>query len=286
MAFNTINGLFHIPDEGSFLKKLILSKDTVFNKDIKPVFELMQETHSNIKLIQEEHYFSLMLPTVSEGIQLEAMFITTQENKKHFLSVYHRILFNEGHVIEADAFLRTAAVVVNAPIDGRIEGLAYLMNYQIQEALNIEVTMLTLSDANPTIAQENILPFVMNAINRLMLASALDDVPYSRPTSFDDLGRLISNYCDIALVDVLQGLEKLSNWEDDVSKSEKSFMPNYASSTTCLMFLFIEHSTLNQLLEKGFDTIKEYITDHEKPIGLEKITRTADTLNRFQKLPH
>ncbi|MCJ7764721.1 MAG: hypothetical protein MUP09_02150, partial [Thiovulaceae bacterium] len=166
---NTINGLFHIPDEGSFLKKMILSRPTVFNPDIVLAFKVLQESYPELALIQKEHYFALILPTVSPGVTLEAMLITTEEENTRYFSIYHRLHFDqtmypEVQIIESDAFLRMAAVVTNVPINDRIEGLASLLNYQLKEALNIEITMLSLADANTKVVEENILPYIMNGV--------------------------------------------------------------------------------------------------------------------------
>lgn len=289
MAYNSINGLFHIPDEGSFFKKLILANEAVFNKDVQIAFDYLKQQHQNIELIQEERYFALMLPTVSDGVKLEAMFITTFKEGKKLLSIYHRLHFDEKvfgkqTLIEADAFLRMSAVLVNIPIDNRLEGLAYVMNYQIQEALNIEVTMLTLSDTDDKIAQKNILPFVMNAIGRYMLACSLDGVEPQLPATSDDLARLVADYCDIALVSALTGVGSLENWKDDVQKSALAFVSQFASSTSCLMFVCIDKDKLDGLLDQGFSAIKEDLLTHKSRYGLEEITGNAETLNQFQRI--
>lgn len=49
---NTINGLFHIPDEGSFLKKLILENPSVCNPNIITAFKVLQELHLNYVSLQ------------------------------------------------------------------------------------------------------------------------------------------------------------------------------------------------------------------------------------------
>ena len=290
MAGHLINGLFHIPDEGSFLKKLILANETVFNKDLLTVFTYLKQNNKDIELIEEEHYFALILPTVSPGVKLEAMFITTIREDETLLSIYHRLHFDErvygsqNTIIEADAFLRMSAVIINAPIGDHLDGLAYLMNYQIQEALNIEVTMLTLSDSNDSVAIDNILPFVMNAIGRYMLACSLDGIDYSLPLTSDDLARLVSDYCDIPLVTALSGIGNLEDWKSDVEKSELAFISEYASSTSCLMFLYIEHDKIDNFLDKGFRAIKEYMLDSQKRYRLKTIIGDAQTLNQFQRI--
>ena len=76
---NIINGLFMVPDEGSFLKKLILARPTIYNPDVLLAFKILQEAHPTLEIIQKEHYFALLLPTQSPGLTLEAMLITTQE---------------------------------------------------------------------------------------------------------------------------------------------------------------------------------------------------------------
>ncbi len=288
---NTINGLFHIPDEGSFLKKLILSHPTVYNPDIVVAFKVLHAVYPELRLVHQEHYFSLLLPSESEGLTLEAMLITTQDEGEKLLSIYHRLHFDEQmypqgpRVIEADAFLRLSAVLVNAPVSGRIDGLASLLNYQVQEALNIEITMLSLADGNTQIAQENITPFVNNAIGRYMLASTLDDLEYIRPMNSEDLSRLVSRYCDIPLVSAATGVEKLEDIALDISRSEDVFIPNFASSTICLMFLLIEKKTSSAMLEKGsFKTIKEFFLDKHELYKLRDISGAGEMLGNFQQL--
>lgn len=290
MADNLINGVFHIPDEGSFLKKLILANESVFNGDVLTVFQYLKQSYQDIELIEEDHYFALMLPTVSPGIKLEAMFITTMREGEKLLSIYHRLHFDArvygstNTIIEADAFLRMSAIIINAPVADHLEGLTYLMNYQIQEALNIEVTMLTLSDSNDSVATENILPFVMNAIGRYMLACRLDGIDYTLPLTSDDLARLVSDYCDIPLVTALTGIGNLEDWRSDVEKSELAFMSEYASSTTCLMFLYIAHDKIDAFLDQGFRVIKDYILDSKKRYRLKTIVGDAQMLNQFQRI--
>ena len=133
---NSINGLFHVPDEGSFLKKLILSKQTAFNPDIPLAVKLLQKHYPEIELIHKDHYFALMLPCTSAGLALEAMLITTQEDNKKYFSIYHRLHFDQdlypgAKLIESDAFLWLSAVVTNVPIDDEFEGLVQLLNHQI-----------------------------------------------------------------------------------------------------------------------------------------------------------
>jgi hypothetical protein len=290
VAYNEINGLFHIPDEGSFLKKLILANEPIFNKDVSIVFKHLQANYPDIELIQEDNYFALMLPAQSAGVKLEAMFITTMKEGTKLLSIYHRVHFDptmyemENLLIEADAFLRMSAVVINVPLEDNLEGLAYLMNYQIQEALNIEITMLTLSDANEQIAVENILPFVMNAIGRYMLACSLDGVDYTLPQTSDDLARMVADYCDIPLVTALTGVGNLVDWKSDVEKSALAFISEFASSTSCLMFLYIPHAQIDQFLDKGFKVIKDYLLDSQKRYGLKTVVGDAETLNQFQRI--
>lgn len=290
MAYNSINGLFHIPDEGSFLKKLILANETILNQDISRVFNQLQHSHKNIELIEEENYFALMLPTVSAGVKLEAMFITTLKEGVKLLSIYHRLHFDPNMydmptpLIEADAFLRMSAVVTNVPIEDNLEGLAFLMNYQIQEALNIEVTMLSLSDSNDSVAIENILPFVMNAAGRYMLACSLDGIEYTLPATSDDLARLVSDYCDIPLLSALRGIGNLEDWKSDLKQSENAFISEFASSTSCLMFLYIKQDKINHFLDKGFSELKEYLLSSQKGYGLQSVVGYAQTFNHFQRL--
>lgn len=288
---NTINGLFHIPDEGSFLKKLILNNPTVYNPDVVVAFKALQEAYPNLQLIHKEHYFSLLLPTQSPGLSLEAMLITTVDNEQKLFSIYHRLHFDEQmypqgpRVIEADAFLRLSAVLINAPLSNRIDALASLLNYQVQEALNIEITMLSLADGNTQIAEENIIPFISNTIGRYMLASTLDDLDYIRPMEKDDISRLIAGYCDIPLLSAGTGIEKLPDFMPDVIRSEEIFIPQFASSTICLMFLLLEKKTSSAMLENGgFKTIKEFLLDKKEIYGLRDVTGEGESLGNFQQL--
>lgn len=287
---NTINGLFHIPDEGSFLKKLILENPTVYNPDIITTFKALQEIHPHLELIHKDKYFSLLLPTESVGLSLEAMLITTKANDHLLFSIYHRLHFDEDmypqgpRVIEADAFLRLSAVVVNAPIKST-NGLISLLNYQVQEALNIEITMLSLADSNTDIVEENVIPFINNAIGRYMLASKLDDTDYIRPMSADDLSRLVAAYCDIPLVNVGIGIERLQDFSSDIIKSENVFIPEFASSTIALMFLLIEKKTSSSMLENGsFKDIKEFLLDKSEIFKLRDIRAKGEMLGNFTQL--
>jgi len=288
---NTINGLFHIPDEGSFLKKLILSHPTVYNPDIVLAFKALQEIHPRLKLIHKDNYFSLLLPTQSPGLTLEAMLITTEDKGEKLFSVYHRLHFDEQMypqgplVIEADAFLHISAVVVNTPLSNKVDALASLLNYQVQEALNIEITMLCLSDADTEIIEDNVLPFINNAIGRYMLASTLDDAEYIRPIGADELSRLVAGYCDIPLINVATGVDKLVDFEDDITKSEDIFVASFASSTLCLMLLLIEKQTSSAMLEQGsFKTVKEFLLDNKELFKLRDITGSGELLGNFQQL--
>ncbi len=287
---NIINGLFQIPDEGSFLKKLILARPTVFNPDLLLAFKVLQATYPELELIQKDNYFALLLPTVSPGVTLEAMLITTEEDGERFFSIYHRLHFDQNmypgmNIIEADAFLRMAAVITNVPINDRIEGLASLLNYQVKEALNIEITMLTLADANPKVVEENVLPYVMNAVSRFMLASTLDDTDYIRPMSADELSGLIARWCDLPLLVSATGVNRLEDYKDDIIKSENAFIAEFASSTTCLMFLYLEQKTANALLDKGgFKLVKEFLLDKADLYHLKNIVGTGDTLGNFKQL--
>ncbi|MGB5964375.1 MAG: hypothetical protein WBF77_11255 [Sulfurimonadaceae bacterium] len=287
---NTINGLFMIPDEGSFLKKLILSRPTVFNPDVLLAFKVLQESNPELELIQKDNYFALILPSVSPGLTLEAMLITTEEDGQLFFSIYHRLHFDQSiypgmQIIEADAFLRMAAVITNVPINDRIEGLASLLNYQVKEALNIEITMLTLADANPKVVEENVLPYVMNAVTRFMLATTLDDADYIRPMSADELSALIARWCDLPLLVSATGVNRLVDYQDDIIKVENAFIPEFASSTTCLMFLYLEQRTSSALLEKGgFKLVKEFLLDKAELYNLKTIVGTGDTLGNFKQL--
>ncbi|PHR57328.1 MAG: hypothetical protein COA44_06410 [Arcobacter sp.] len=288
---NTINGLFHIPDEGSFLKKLILTYPSVYNPDIVLAFKALKEIHPSLELIHKDKYFSLLLPTQSEGLQLEAMLISTEDKGEKLFSIYHRLHFDEQmypqgpRVIEADAFLRLSAVLVNVPLSNKLDALASVLNYQVQEALNIEITMLSLADSNTQIVEDNILPFINNAVARAMLASQLDDGEYIRPMTKDDLSRLVSGYCDLPLVNVATGIDNLADFMDDIIKSENAFVPNFASSTLCLMLLLIEKKTSSAMLDTGnFKTIKEFLIDNKEIYKLRDITGEGEMLGNFEQL--
>lgn len=287
---NVINGLFMIPDEGSFLKKLILSRPTVFNPDILLAFKVLQEAYPSLELIQKQNYFALVLPTTSPGVTLEAMLITTEEDGERLFSIYHRLHFDQTmypgmNIIEADAFLRMAAVVTNVPVNDRIEGLASLLNYQIKEALNIEITMLTLADANPKVVEENVLPYVMNAVSRFMLANTLDSTAYVSPMGTNELSALIARWCDLPLLVAATGVDKLENYSDDIIKVESAFIAEFASSTTCLMFLYLEQKTSSALLDKGgFKLVKEFLLEKAELYNLKTVVGTGDTLGNFKQL--
>jgi len=290
---NTINGLFHIPDEGSFLKKLILNNPCVYNPDIVVAFKALQEVYPDLQLVHKENYFALLLPTQSPGLSLEAMLITTTDEEQKLFSIYHRLHFDEKmyphgpRVIEADAFLYLSAVLVNAPADNRIDALASLLNYQVQEAFNIEITMLTLADGDTQIAEKNIVPFINNTIGRYMLASTLDNLEYIRPMQKDELSRLIAGYCDIPLLTAATGIEKLGDFRADVIRSEELFIPDFASSTVCLMFLLLEKKTSSAMLEDGsFKTIKEFFLDKRDIYGLKDVRGRGEMLGNFQQLTH
>jgi len=288
---NTINGLFHIPDEGSFLKKLILSYPSVANADIIPAFKVLQEIHPQLQLIQKEHYFSLLLPTQSPGLKLEAMLITTEDKGEKLFSIYHRLHFDEqmnpedSYIIEADAFLCLSAVIINTPLPNKTDSLASLLNYQVQEALNIEITMLCLADSDTQIVEENILPFINNTIGRYMLANTLDGTQYVQPKDIDDLSALIAQYCDVPFLNVTAGIQKLVDFKMDISKAEDMFISSFASSTLCLMLLLIEKQTSSAMLESGsFKTVKEFLLNNKELFKLRDITSTADRLGNFQQL--
>lgn len=279
-----------IPDEGSFLKKLILARPTIYNPDVPLAFKILQETYPSLELIQKQNYFALILPTTSPGVTLEAMLITTQEDGERYFSIYHRLHFDQEmypgmNIIEADAFLRMAAVLTNVPINDRIEGLASLLNYQIKEALNIEITMLTLADANPEVVEENVLPYAMNAVSRFMLATALDNAEYISPMSTHELSALIASWCDLPLSVVATGVDKLENYSDDVIKIEDAFIAEFASSTACLMFLYLEQKTSSALMEKdGFKQVKKFLLDQANLFNLNTIIGIGDTLGNFKQL--
>ena len=288
---NTINGLFHIPDEGSFLKKLILNNPTVYNPDIIVAFKALQEIYPELKLIHKEHYFSLQLPTESPGLSLEAMLITTKDDEQKLFSIYHRLHFDEEmypdgpRVIEADVFLRLSAVILNVPLDNRSDGLASLLNYQVQEALNIEITMLSLADGDTSIVENNIEPFINNAIGRYMLASTLDDLDYIPPMHVDDLSHLIAGYCDIPLESALIGIEKLVDFSTYVRQSEDIFIPQFGSSTLAMMLLLLEKKTSSAMLEDGsFKTVKDFLLENKKIYKLKDVTGEGELLGNFEQL--
>ncbi|MFC2073959.1 hypothetical protein ACFLR3_01775 [Campylobacterota bacterium] len=288
---NTINGLFHIPDEGSFLKKLILTYPTVYNPDIVVAFKVLQEIYPDLKLVHKDNYFALLLPTQTPGLSLEAMLITTEDDKQKLFSVYHRLHFDEQmypqgpSIIEADAFLCLSAVLVNVPLENRIDALASLLNYQVQEAINIEITMLALADGDTSIAEENIIPFINNAIGRYMLACALDDLDYIRPPEKADLSHLVAGYCDLPLVSAVTGIQQLEDFSINVKRAEDIFIPDFASSTICLMFLLLEKKTSSAMLEEGsFKTIKEFFLDKKEIYKLKDIRGTGEMLGSFQQL--
>ena len=288
---NTINGLFHVPDESSFLKKLILTYPTVYNPDVLAAFKALQGLHPSLELIHKDNYFSLLLPTQSPGLSLEAMLITTEDSGEKLFSIYHRLHFDEEMypqgplVIEADVFLRLSAVMVNVPMKNRLDGLTSLLNYQVQEALNIEITMLSLADSDTRIVEENVLPFINNALGRYMLANQLDDSEYIRPVNSDDLSHLVASYCDLPLVNVNAGIEKLIDYNADVIESENLFLQRYGSSTLCLMLLLMEKTTSSAMLEKGsFKTVKEFLLDNSKIYRLRDLTGSGEALGSFEQL--
>ncbi|HIC44453.1 MAG TPA: hypothetical protein EYO73_09300 [Sulfurimonas sp.] len=288
---NTINGLFHIPDEGSFLKKLILTYPPVYNPDIVLAFKTLKEVHPSLELIHKDKYFSLLLPTHSPGLQLEAMLITTEDKGEKLFSIYHRLHFDEKVypqgplVIEADAFLLLSTVLVNAPCNNKVDALASVLNYQVKEALNIEITMLSLADSDPQVIEDDILSFINNAIGRYMLASTLDDSDYIRPMTPGDLAQLVAGYCDIPIVNVISAIQNLADFKVDVINSEDSFIPNFSSSTLCLMLLLIEKKTSSAMLDTGsFKTVKEFLIDKKEIYKLRDITAEAETLGNFEQL--
>ena len=219
------------------------------------------------------------------------MLITTEDQGERLFSIYHRLHFDEEIypqgplIIEADAFLHLSAVLVNVPIKNRLDGLTSLLNYQVQEALNIEITMLSLADSDTRIVEENILPFINTAIGRYMLASQLDESEYVRPASSGELGRLVAGYCDLPLVNVAAGMEKLVDFSSDIIRSEDLFIPQYASSTLCLMLLLIEKKTSSAMLEKGsFKTVKEFLLENREIYELRDITGGGESLGNFEQL--
>ena len=175
--------------------------------------------------------------------------------------------------------------MVNAPFKGDENALISFLNYQVQEALNIEITMLSLADSNTQIVENNVIPFINNAIGRYMLATTLDDGEYIRPMNKDDLSRLVAGYCDIPLVNVATGIEELEDFMSDITRSEDAFIPNFSSSTIALMFLFIEKKTSSAILEKGsFKDIKEFLLDKKELYKLQDIRGKGESLGNFTQL--
>jgi len=288
---NTINGLFHIPDESSFIKKLILNYPSVKNPDIVLAFKALQELHPSLEMVQKEHYFSLLLPTQSPGLQLEAMLITSQDDERKLFSIYHRLHFDSQiypqgpQLLEADMFLHLSSILVNVPLSKNIEALASVLNYQVQEALNIEITMLSLADSSVQIVEEDITPFIHNTIGRYMLAATLDNDQYIRPINPVDLSHLICGYCDLPLESVSKGIENQVNFKEEVLQAEYLFIPNFASSTLCLMLLLIEKKTSSAMLEEGsFKTIKDFLTDKRELYSLKELRGEGESLGDFQEL--
>lgn len=292
---NTINGLFHIPDESSFLKKLILSNEAIYNPHIVTVFKALQQKYPSIELIHKDNYFALMLPSESQGVQLEAMLITTQNSEgEELFSVYHRLHFDPKYfpiaLIEADAFVRPSAILVNAPLksargENGVDGIASLLNYQINEALNIEITMLTLADGNLEVVENYIDAYVMNTIARYMLATTLDGIDYMGPLSANDLATLIARYADVPLLNAAMGVEKLKHFKKDIKKSEDAFVAEFASATPALMFMYLESSTSDALLsEGGFSALKKFFLEKAEIYGFKNLKGHGEILGNFEQL--
>ncbi|MDH5465627.1 MAG: hypothetical protein OEW60_08325 [Thiovulaceae bacterium] len=279
---------FLIPDEHSFLKKLILTRPLILHKDIEVVFSYLSKRFDGIELVENTSHFSLYVPTLSQGVRLEYMFLTSLDEGKKYLSVYPRLFMQsqEGQeqVFESDAFIRPSALVINAPIDDRLEGLAYLMQYLIKDAPNVEVMMLTLADGVFDFKQKSIVPFVQNCVARKMLLASLEDVPYERAQTQEDLARDITMFCDIPIIAALEGVETLIDYENDIVQSERVFMPQYASSITTMMHLFIAQDTLDALLDKGFESIAEHLIKDEKLLNLQKCQGLKEQLKPFEQI--
>lgn len=286
-----IESLFFIPDESSFIKKLILSQPRTFNEKMAKVYELLQEVYPGINLIQKDAYFSLVLPTESEGIMLEAMIITTEFNDKEYMSIYHRIIFDHelyeiaNPYIESDAFLRYNNIITNFPLPEDANAIASLLNYQLQEALSLEISILTLADSTPSLVTDNILPYLANALISYMIASRLDGLEYEIPRDLDTLSKLVARYGDLAIINVIHGLEKLENLEAELQRIEDSFIPEYASSTSALMLIALKPETAGALLDDGgFAKVKEFLLENEELYGLQNITGTGENLVKFSQL--
>ena len=81
------------------------------------------------------------------------------------------------------------------------------------------------------------------------------------------------------------GVNRLENYTEDIIKTENAFIAEFASSTTCLMFLYLEQKTANALLEKGgFKLVKEFLLDKADLYNLKSIVGTGDTLGNFKQL--
>jgi len=241
--------------------------------------------------VHKDKYFSLLLPTQSPGLQLEAMLITTEDKGEKLFSIYHRLHFDEQmypdgpRVIEADAFLHLSAVLVNVALTKKADAIANVLNFQVQEALEIEITMLTLAESDEQIAQDNISPFINNTIGRYMLAAQLDGSQYLRPSNEDSLGHYIAEYCDLPFESVATGIKQLPDFMDEVIKAEDMFISSFASSSLCLMLLLIEHKTSSAMLETGnFKTVKEFLINNKEIYNLRDIFGEGEHLGNFQAL--
>jgi len=292
---NGIHGLFHIPDEMSYIKKLILSNSTVYNPEIIVAFKIVQEKYDNVKLVHKDNYFALLLPTESQGVQLEAMLITTvdEEGNKLF-SIYHRLHFDPKYfpiaLIESDAFLALANIVVNVPLSSArgksgVEGITALLNYQINEALNIEITMLTLADANVQMLHDYVETYIYNSVYRYMLASHLDNLEYHLDFKRDEVAALIAKYCDVALLDVAIGLEKIDNLEEILIRCEDTFLAEFASGVVGMMFLYLEAKTSEALLDEGgFASVKNFFQKNSAFYALQSLDGMGERLGTFTQL--
>jgi len=288
---NTINGLFHIPDENSFIKKLILTFHTINNPNILLAFKTLKEIYPELKMVQKEHYFSLLLPTQSEGVQLEAMLICTEDKGLTLFSIYHRLHFDEAYypqgpsLIEADAFLDFNAICVNVPLNEKIDALTSLLNYQVKEAINIEINMLTLCDASDELIQEDPLPYIHNALSRYTLASVLDGTTAPSKLSSSELCTIISTYCELPIEKVITSINNIANLDALILEIQTSFIPNFASSTLCLMLLLIEKKTSSAMLQSGnLESIRAFLYDNSGLYQLKDIRGEGELLGDFVQL--
>ena len=70
-----------------------------------------------------------------------------------------------------------------------------------------------------------------------------------------------------------------------IIKSEDAFIAQYASSTLCLMFLYMEKKTSEALLDKGgFKFIKAFFLEKTELFHLKNIAGSGEMLGSFKRL--